>query len=137
MCDGAPVMASALRKGVLAPRPRSRGSAGRSTVGQMDGGATEKIAEIGSRRGGAQMKAAESNLAQGRSDKAMGLGTVRDGARMFVMEVGVRKQGSRGALVKAVEFRGASALKSRPKGSGAREKVVKSGLRRDVTPLCH
>jgi hypothetical protein len=96
MCDGAPVMASELRKGVLAPRPRSRGSAGRSTVGQMDGGATEKIAEIGSRRGGAQMKAAESSPAQGRSGKAMGLGTVRDGARMFVMEVGLREQGSRG-----------------------------------------
>jgi hypothetical protein len=40
-------------------------------------------------------------------------------------------------LVKAVEFRGASALELRPKGSGAREKAVKSGSRRDVTPLCH
>ena len=69
---------------------------GRSTVGQMDGGATEKIAEIGSRRGGAQMKAAESSPAQGRSSKAMGLGTVRVGARMFVMEMGLREQGSRG-----------------------------------------
>jgi hypothetical protein len=65
-------------------------------VGQMDGGATEKIAEIGSRRGGAQMKAAESSPVQRRSGKAMGLGTIRDGAWMFVMEVGLRKQGSRG-----------------------------------------
>jgi hypothetical protein len=39
--------------------------------------------------------------------------------------------------VKAVEFRGASALESRLKGSGAREKAEKSGSRRDVTPLCH
>jgi hypothetical protein len=39
--------------------------------------------------------------------------------------------------VKAVEFRGASTLEIRPKGSGAREKAVKSGSRRDVTPPCH
>jgi hypothetical protein len=50
---------------------------------------------------------------------------------------GLKEARLKGALLKAMEFRGASTLEIRPKGSGAREKAVKSGSRHDVTPLCH